>query len=89
MAEVTKLQTQRQVTDALWTRNGLSTDDIRMILLSSDILVQQVHEKSQNEPYKLLAIKGEIATIKLLYGLIAFRMINIKQYTSNDNKAQA
>jgi hypothetical protein len=39
MAEVTKLWTQRQVTDALRTRNGPLTDDIHTIPLGSDILV--------------------------------------------------
>jgi hypothetical protein len=39
MAEVTKLQMQRQVTDVLRTRNGPSTDDIHIIPLGLDILV--------------------------------------------------
>jgi hypothetical protein len=39
IAEVTNLRMQRQVTDALQTRNGPSTDDIHTISLSSDILV--------------------------------------------------
>jgi hypothetical protein len=39
MAEVTKLRTQRQVTDVLQTRNGPSTDDIYTISLGLDILI--------------------------------------------------
>jgi hypothetical protein len=39
MAEVTRLRMQRQVTDALQTQNGPSTDDIYTISLGSDILV--------------------------------------------------
>jgi hypothetical protein len=39
IAEVTKLRTQRQVTDALRTRNRPLTDNIYTIPLSLDILV--------------------------------------------------
>jgi hypothetical protein len=39
IAKVTKLQIQRQVTDALQTRNRPLTNNIYTILLSSDILV--------------------------------------------------
>ena len=89
IAEVTKLQMQRQVTDTLRTRNGPSTGDIRTIPLGSDILVWRVHEKSWNGLYKLLAIEGETATIKLLHRPIVFRTTNIKRYTSNNDIDQA
>jgi hypothetical protein len=39
MAKVTKLRMQKQVTDALQTRNGPLTDNIHTISLGSDILV--------------------------------------------------
>jgi hypothetical protein len=88
MAEVTKLRTQRQVTDALRTWNGPLTDDIYTISLGSDILVWRVYEKSWNGPYKLLAIKGETATIELSHGLTAFRTTNIKRYTKDSTTDQ-
>jgi hypothetical protein len=88
MAEVTKLQTQRQVTDVLRTRNRPSTDDIYTILLSLDILVWQVYKKSWNRPYKLLAIKEETATIKLPHGPTVFRTTNIKRYTKDSTTDQ-
>lgn len=89
MAEITKLRMQRQVTDALRTRNGPSTDDTHAIPLGSDVLVWRIHEKSWNGPYKLLAIEGETATIELPHGPIAFRTTNIKRYTSDNNTDQA
>jgi hypothetical protein len=88
MAEVTKLRTQRQVTDALRTRNGPSTDDIHTIPLGSDILVWRVHKKSWNGPYKLLAIEGETATIELPHGPTAFCTTNIKRYTKDSTTDQ-
>ena len=39
IAKITKLYAQRQVTDTLRTWNRLSTDDIYLILLGSDVLV--------------------------------------------------
>jgi len=39
MAEVTKLRAQRQVTDALRTRNGPSTDNVHEIPIGLDVLV--------------------------------------------------
>jgi hypothetical protein len=88
MAKVTKLQIQRQVTDALRTRNRPLTDDIYTILLGLDILVWRVYEKSWNRPYKLLAIEGETATIKLLHSLTAFCTTNIKRYTKDNSQAE-
>ena len=88
MSKVTKLRMQRQVTDALRTRNGPSTDDIHTISLGSDILVWRVHEKSWNGPYKLLAIEGETATIELPHGPTVFRTTNIKRYTKDSTTDQ-
>ena len=88
IAEIIRLHMQRQITDALQTYNRLSTDDVHLILLRLDALVQRIYKKSQNRPYKLLAIKGETATLKLPYRPDTFCMTNIKRYTIDDTTEQ-
>jgi len=82
MAEITKLRTIRQVNDALRTRNGPRTEDIRSLPLGSDVLVWRIHTKKWDGPFKLLSVQDETATLDLLSGPTQFRTTSIKQYTT-------
>ena len=49
------------------------------LLILSEVRVWRKKD-GQNKPYKLLAIKGEIYTINILYGLTNFQSTVIKPY---------
>jgi hypothetical protein len=53
MAEITNLQTTRQVNNALQTRNGLRTENLYLLLLRSDALVWQIHYKEWGGLYEI------------------------------------
>ncbi|KAI0996966.1 hypothetical protein K3495_g11217 [Podosphaera aphanis] len=80
MVEVSKLYAQRQVSDALKSRNGPRTDAIHALPIGADVLVWRIHEKKWNGPYKLIAINGETCTIKLPNGNTNFRSTSVKPY---------
>ena len=64
--EVRRLQAERQVKDALAIRNGLNITPILSLLILLEVRVWR-KKKGWNEPYKLLAINGEIYIINILY----------------------
>ena len=76
MAEIQKLRAERQVQDALNTRNGPKTDAVHDLPPRSLVLIQREGNTGQlghqDGLFPLLTIKGKTCTIKLNSGPIPF-----------------
>jgi len=92
MNELQRLRTQRQVRDALNTRNGPNTvATLPMSLpLGSEVLVYREKE-GWTGPYKTIATTEKDVTIEMENGATTFRSTHVKPYnkrTDNDNTAR-
>jgi hypothetical protein len=84
MAEIDKLRAERQVADALNTRNGPSTSEIHALPLNSEVLVWREGNGGQTGswkgPFKLLSMDGEDCVIEQPSGQSTFRSTMVKPY---------
>jgi hypothetical protein len=84
MAEVRKLRTERQIAEALRTRNGPKVDGVHDLPINSDVLVWREGNTNQlghwDGPYKLLAVEAETCTVQINSGSTAFRSTVVKPY---------
>lgn len=69
--DIRRINTKRQVQDALNTRNGPSTIRIHDLPVNSLVLVYR-ENGSWTGPYKLLSIEGESAIVSLPFGPTKF-----------------
>ncbi len=79
MTEVRKFRAERQVADALNTRNGLIVTPIHDLPLNSDVLVWREGKKWIG-PFKLLGMDGEICKVELSSGSTDFRSTVVKPF---------
>ena len=90
MEEIKKLRAQRQVADALNTRNGPNTSAIQDLPLNSPVLVWREGNGGQTGswkgPYTMLSVDQETVTIELPHGPTAFRSTVVKPYLQDPNK---
>ncbi len=84
MIEVRKLRAERQVADALNTRNDLIIISIHDLFLNSNVLIWRENNANQRdkwtESFKFLDIEDEICKIDLSSESIDFRSTVIKSY---------
>lgn len=87
--EVRKLHAQRQVQDALNTRNGPSTTLLHRLPLNSNVLVWREGKTGYSgkwtSPYTLLGIDNETCTVRLPSGPTDFRSTVVKSYMIADD----
>jgi hypothetical protein len=92
MTEVKKFRVEKQIVDALNTRNNSNVSSIHDLLLNSDVLIWREdtnHRDKWIESFKLLSIDDETCKIDLSSDSIEFRNIVIKSFlTENDDKSQ-
>jgi hypothetical protein len=79
MTEVRKFRAERQVADALNTRNGPIVTPIHDLPLNSDVLVWR-EGKKWTGPFKLLGMDGETCKIELSSGPTNFRSTVVKPF---------
>jgi hypothetical protein len=88
MAEIQKLRAERQIADALNTRNGPSTSAIHDLPPNSPVLIYREGNTGQSGhwdgPFDLLTVEGETCTIKLPSGPTTFRSTIVKPYLTDD-----
>ena len=79
-----KLTAERQVADALNTRNGPDTADMLALPLQSEVLVWRESD-SWNGPYKIVSIDGHNVTVDMVNGPATFRSTVVKPYYRPDH----
>uniref|UniRef100_A0A093UYI9 Transposon Ty1-NL2 Gag-Pol polyprotein n=1 Tax=Talaromyces marneffei PM1 TaxID=1077442 RepID=A0A093UYI9_TALMA len=84
MTEIRKIRAQRQISDALNTRNGPSSTAVHRLPLNSDVLVWREgntgYAGEWTGSYKLLAVNNETCIIELPSGPTSFRSTAVKPY---------
>lgn len=84
MHEVRKIYAERQVADALNTRNGPQVDSVHNLSINSDVLVFREGNAGRTGkwtgPFKLLGIVNETCKISLPSGPTDFRSTVVKPY---------
>lgn len=84
MEEVRKVRAERQISDALNTRNGPIVDAVHDLPLNSDVLVYREGNAGRHGawsgPFKLIGIQGETCRIELPSGPTEFRSTHVKPY---------
>ncbi|KAI1680203.1 hypothetical protein KJE20_10843 [Pyrenophora tritici-repentis] len=79
-----KLTAERQVADALNTRNGPATADMLALPLQSEVLVWRESD-GWNGPYKIASIDGHNVTVDMVNGPTTFRSTVVKPYYRPDH----
>jgi hypothetical protein len=79
-----KLTAERQVADALNTRNGPDTTDMLALPLQSEVLVWRESD-GWNGPYKVASIDGHNVTVDMVNGPATFRSTVVKPYYRPDH----
>jgi hypothetical protein len=79
-----KIAAERQVADALNTRNGPATEDVLALLLQSEVLVWRESD-GWNGPYKIISIDGHNVTVNMVNGPTTFRSTVVKPYYRPDH----
>jgi hypothetical protein len=79
-----KLNAERQVADALNTRNGPATTDMLALPLQSEVLVWRESD-GWNGPYKIASIDGHNVTVDMINGPATFRSTIVKPYYRPDH----
>ncbi|KAF1937069.1 hypothetical protein EJ02DRAFT_459019, partial [Clathrospora elynae] len=74
-----KLTVERQIADALNTRNGPDTADVLALPLQSKVLVWRESD-GWNRPYKVASIDGHNVTVDMINGPTTFRSTVVKPY---------
>ena len=77
--ELRRIAAERQVNDALNTRNGPKTAEILSQPLQSEVVVWREKEGWQY-PYKIAAIQGRDVVVDLINGPVTFRSTVVKPY---------
>ena len=87
MGEVKKIRAERQVADALNTRNGPNTTAVHDLPLNAQVLVWREGNTGQSRgwtgPYNLLNVDGETCTVNLPGGPTNFRSTVVKPYLTD------
>jgi hypothetical protein len=90
MTEVRKAHAERDIKDALNTRNGPSSTAIHTLPLNSNVLVWREGKTGYagkwTGPYKLLSVDRETCTVILPKGPTSFRTTVVKPYQEPINK---
>ena len=86
MKELRRLRAERQVSDALNTRNGPEVTDIINLPLQSEVRVWREKNGWQG-PYKILAIDGHDITLDMMNGPTTFRSTVIRPYHRDPDEA--
>lgn len=84
MKTLRKLTAERQVADALNTRNGPTTADVLALPLQSEVVVWR-ESSGWNGPYKVVAIEGQDITVDMVNGPTTFRSTVVKPYYRPDH----
>jgi hypothetical protein len=79
-----KLTAERQVADALNTRNGPATADTLALPLQSEVLVWRESD-GWNGPYKVASIDSHNVTVDMVNGPTTFRSTVVKPYYRPDH----
>jgi transposase InsO family protein len=79
MREIRKIAAERQVNNALNTRNGPTTANLLSLPLQSEVMVWREREGWQG-PYKVAAIHGHDITIDIANRPVTFRSTVVKPY---------
>jgi len=89
--EIKKRRAERQISDALNTRNGPNTTALHDLPLNSQVLVWREGIATQPGhwagPYNLLNIEGETCTINIRSGPTEFRSTSVKPYLTDPENA--
>ncbi|KAE8549770.1 hypothetical protein EYB25_008294 [Talaromyces marneffei] len=90
MTEIRRIRAQRQITDAVNTRNGPSSTAVHRLPLNSDVLVWREgntgYAGKWTGPYKLLVMSNETCIIELPNGPTPFRSTAVKPYYTEIDK---
>ncbi|KAF1934675.1 hypothetical protein EJ02DRAFT_429126 [Clathrospora elynae] len=78
-----KLTAERQVADALNTRNGPDTADVLALPLQSEVLVWR-ESNGWNGPYRIASIDGHNVTVDMINGPTTFCSTVVKPYYRPD-----
>ncbi|KJZ69913.1 hypothetical protein HIM_10698 [Hirsutella minnesotensis 3608] len=84
MKTLRQLSAERQVKDALRTRNGPSTADVLSLPLQSEVRVWREKDGWQG-PFKLASIDGHNVTIDTINGPQFFRSTHVQPYLRDDS----
>jgi hypothetical protein len=87
MTEVRKFRVEKQIADALNTRNDSNVNSIHDLFLNSDVLIwrEGTNRDKWIESFKLLSIDDETCKIDLSFYSIEFRSTVIKSFLTEDN----
>jgi hypothetical protein len=66
-----KIAAERQVADALNTRNGPATEDVLALPLQSEVLVWRESD-GWNSPYKIISVDSHNVTVDMINGPTTF-----------------
>ena len=83
MKEIQRLHAERQIKDALATRNGPNTTETISLPPNSDVRIWREKEKWTG-PFKLISTDGETCTIQMPYGPANFRSTVVKPYYTDE-----
>jgi hypothetical protein len=83
MAELCKLNAQRQVKDILEVYNGPTTNEVLNLPFQSDIRVWREKKKWQG-PFKLLVVEGEKCIVQTVSGPTRFRSTVVKPFRQEE-----
>jgi hypothetical protein len=93
MAEITKLQAQKSVNNALHHRNGPDTTPIHDLPLNLEVLVWREGNIGQGgkwtRPYTLLALEGETCKVQLPHRPTDFRSTTVKPYLQAETRPES
>ena len=93
MEEVRKMIVERQVRDALNTRNGSIVSHLHDLPLNSEVLVWREGNAGKTGkwtgPFKMLGIEGETCKIAMPYGITDFRSTVVKPYLRDETGENA
>lgn len=84
MKALRKLTAERQVTDALNTRNGPTTSDTLALPLQSEVVVWRESDGWKG-PYKIIGIEGHNITVDMVNDPTTFRSTVVKPYYRPDH----
>jgi hypothetical protein len=79
-----KISAERQVADALNTRNGPATEDVLALPLQSEVLVWRESD-GWNGPYKIISVDGHNVTVDMVNGPTTFQLTVVKPYYRLDH----
>ncbi|KAK1916420.1 hypothetical protein P3342_004239 [Pyrenophora teres f. teres] len=79
-----KIAAERQVLDALNTRNGPTTGDVLALPLQSEVLVWRESD-GWNGPYKIISVDSHNVTVDMINGPTTFQSTVVKPYYRPDH----